>query len=416
MTEKKKSIRRRLLLIVLFPIILLSFVITAVGMMLFYSFYTQSIRDELVSTTNMMFDCLDLAVEGDYTYQDGMLFKGDLNITDSKMLHRIKDESEIDTSIFWEDTRILTTVEDAAGISAVGTKADKEVADSVLSEGRSVFPDGLSIGGIPYIGYYTPIENSDHEIVGMMFAGKQKSLVYDRILQVVLYFAAFSVITIVIAILIIKSYSSGIILDINLINDYLKKISEGDLRAALDDRIAKRNDEIGSIGLYASVMRSKLQKLVEMDPLTDLYNRRSCHNLIETIVKSKETYSVVMCDIDFFKKINDNYGHDAGDYVLVELSRLLRESVWETGYASRWGGEEFLLVYKLDFAKAKEKAERLQKDVREHDFSYQGIRLKVTMTFGVAEGKENISYEEVIKEADEKLYIGKNNGRDRIVA
>ncbi len=416
MTEKKKSIRRRLLLIVLFPIILLSIVITVVGMMLFYSFYTQSIRDELVSTTNMMFDCLDLAVEGDYTYQDGMLLKGDLNITDSKMLHRIKDESEIDTTIFWEDTRILTTVEDAAGISAVGTKADKVVADSVLSEGRSVFPDELSIGGIPYIGYYTPIENSDHEIVGMMFAGKQKSLVYDRILQVVLYFAAFSVIAIVIAILIIKSYSSGIILDINLINDYLKRISEGDLRAALDDRIANRNDELGSIGLYASVMRRKLQKLVEMDPLTDLYNRRSCHNLIETIVQNRETYSVVMCDIDFFKKINDNYGHDAGDYVLVELSRLLRESVWETGYASRWGGEEFLLVYKLDFAKAKEKAERLQKDVREHDFSYQGIRLKVTMTFGVAEGKENISYEEVIKEADEKLYIGKNNGRDQIVA
>ncbi len=416
MTEKKKSIRRRLLLIVVFPIILLSIVITVVGMMLFYSFYTQSIRDELVSTTNMMFDCLDLAVDGDYTYQDGVLLKGDLNITDSKMLHRIKDESEIDTTIFWEDTRILTTVEDAAGISAVGTKADKEVADSVLSEGRSVFPDELSIGGIPYIGYYTPIENSDHEIVGMMFAGKQKSLVYDRILQVVLYFAAFSVITIVIAILIIKSYSSGIILDINRINDYLKKISEGDLRAALDDRIAKRNDELGSIGLYASVMRRKLQKLVEMDPLTDLYNRRSCHNLIETIVEKKETYSVVMCDIDFFKKINDNYGHDAGDYVLVELSRLLRESVWETGYASRWGGEEFLLVYKLEFVKAREKAERLQKDVREHDFSYQGIRLKVTMTFGVAEGKENISYEEVIKEADEKLYIGKNNGRDQIVA
>lgn len=416
MTEKKKSIRRRLLLIVLFPIILLSIVITVVGMMLFYSFYTQSIRDELVSTTNMMFDCLDLAVEGDYTYQDGMLLKGDLNITDSKMLHRIKDESEIDTTIFWEDTRILTTVEDAAGISAVGTKADKEVADSVLSEGRSVFPDELSIGGIPYIGYYTPIENSDHEIVGMMFAGKQKSLVYDRILQVVLCFSAFSAITIIIAILIIKSYSSGIILAINRINDYLKKISEGDLRAALDDSIANRNDELGSIGLYASVMRRKLQKLVEMDPLTDLYNRRSCHNLMEAIVKKKETYSVVMCDIDFFKKINDNYGHDAGDYVLVELSRLLRESVWETGYASRWGGEEFLLVYKLDFAKAKAKAEQLQKNVREYDFSYQGIRLKVTMTFGVAEGKENISYEEVIKEADEKLYIGKNNGRDQIVA
>ncbi len=414
--EGRGSIRKKLLKIVIFPIVLLSVVITTTGMILFNRLYTQNIHDELVSTTNMMFDCLDLVVDGDYAYQDGMLIKGDLNITNSKMLLRVKAESQIDTTIFWKDTRIMTTVQDENGVSAVGTKAGQEVVDAVLRDGRSYFSENLGIGGLKYIGYYVPIENSDKEIVGMMFAGKQKILVYEKILEIAVCFTLFSVIIIVISVLIAKNFSTRIIADIDLINDYLKKISEGDLRTRLDEKIVKRNDEISSIGLYASAMREELQKLVERDPLTNLYNRRSCHNLLEMLEEKNETYCAIMCDIDLFKKVNDNFGHDVGDYVLVEISRLLQENVEGTGFASRWGGEEFLLIYRLDFEKTVEKARKLQQSIRDFAFCYQDIGMNVTMTFGIAEGTKGVPYEDVIKEADEKLYVGKKNGRDQIVA
>lgn len=415
MTERNISIRKKLLSIVLFPIILLSSLITIIGMSLFYGFYTQSIRNELVSTTDTMLDCLDLALQGDYEYRDGMLLKGDLNISNSKMLLHIKEKSQIDTTLFWWDTRILTTIEDADGNLAVGTFADSMVIDVVLLQGESFFPDKLEINGIGYIGYYVPLENSDGKIVGMIFAGKQRKLVYEKIIEIILWYVVFSVLTVIVSVFITRKFSSQMISDISLINQFLKTISEGNLRAELDEKIMERGDELASIGQYAYKMRGNLQMLIERDSLTELYNRRSCLGLIDAIIHNKETYCVIMCDIDLFKKINDSYGHDAGDYVLKEISGLLKSSVKDSGFASRWGGEEFLLVYKMGFEKTKEKAKQLQQSIWDHGFIYQGTALHVTMTFGVAEGMQGISYEQVIKEADEKLYVGKNSGRDKIV-
>lgn len=410
-----RSIREKLLSIVLLPIIVLSILITMIGVTLFYRFYTKSIRDELKATTNTMLDYLNIMVEGEYEYKDGVLMKGDLNITESTMLCQIKKQSQIDLTVFWEDTRILTTIEDAQGVSAVGTKSDSDVANMVLHVGRDYFPDNLVINGMKYIGYYAPLENGNHEIVGMMFSGKQKNLVYQKIIEVVLWFAVFSFAVVGFSVWITRKFSSHMIEDINSINQFLKTISEGNLRTALDERVVQRTDELGSIGMYASKMRRNLQKLIETDSLTGLYNRRSCHSMLEAIVQNGENYCVIMCDIDLFKKINDCYGHDAGDYVLVETSNLIRQNVQDVGFASRWGGEEFLLVYKLDFEQTKERAAKLQQSIREHEFCYQGTSIQVTLTFGVAKGASHKDYEQVITQADQRLYIGKNNGRNQIV-
>lgn len=129
----------------------------------------------------------------------------------------------------------------------------------------------------------------------------------------------------------------------------------------------------------------------------------------------KIDYSVVMCDVDWFKKINDNYGHDAGDHVLIKISQLIMDNIKDCGFASRWGGEEFLLIYQLDHDGTKARVEQLQKAIREYDFTYGDNEIRLTMTFGVEAGHKEESYEERIKRADNKLYIGKNNGRDQIV-
>lgn len=414
--ETKGGIRKKLLPIVIFPIILLSCLITITGVTLFYGFYTQSIRNELVSTTDTLLDCLNFTISGDYYYENEMLLKGNLNITDSTMLLRIKEQSQIDITFFWGDLRIMTTIEDEYGISAVGTKANADVAQIVLNQGEQYFSNKLTINNRDYVGYYVPLQNSDGTIVGMIFAGKQKDLVYQKITEVIIWFATFSIVTIIVSIFITLKFSSHMIADINNINHFLKAISEGNLRTVLGNSIVKRNDEIGLIGIYALKMRDNLQKLIERDALTELYNRRSCHNMLSTISQKNELYCVVMCDIDFFKKVNDTYGHDAGDYVLQEVSHLIKKNVSEYGFASRWGGEEFLLVYRLGYEDTVARTQQLRQSILEHDFTYDKTKMDITMTFGVADGAEFIRYENVIKKADEKLYVGKNNGRNQVVA
>ncbi len=413
--KKEKSIRTKLITMVLLPIFALALMIISIGMVLLYQFYTKSVRNELTAATNTVLDCLNLTVKGDYAYESGMLIKGDLNITDSTMLYRIKDKAQIDITIFWEDTRILSTVADASGVSAVGTKADKEVVEAVLKRGECYYSTNLNVSGVSYIGYYMPIENVDHTVVGMIFAGKSKELVYRDIRTVLLWFLAFSGIAGILAALLSSIYANRMVADINIINKFIKTIAEGDLTANLDKRIAGRNDELGRIGEYASRMRKDLKKLIERDPLTTLYNRRSCNNKLKVLESEKSQYTMVMCDIDWFKKINDTYGHDAGDYVLVTLSELIWANVRGCGFASRWGGEEFLLVYQLEYEAAMEKVRQIQQKVRAYDFTYEGKTIKVTMSFGVEMEDASMPYEQRILIADENLYIAKNNGRDQIV-
>lgn len=413
--KKEKSIRTRMVAMVLLPILVLSLLIIFIGMALLYRLYTQSIRNELTATTNVVLDCLNLTVRGDYAYESGMLLKGDLNITDSTMLYRVQEKAQIDISIFWQDTRILSTVSNEYGVSAVGTRAGKDVIEAVLERGECYYSTNLDINGVSYIGYYMPIENADGTIVGMIFAGKKTDMVYQGIKAIMLWFVGVSVAASILAVIISSVYSSRMTSDINQINSFLKTISEGDLTVNLDKRIACRKDELGRIGEYASRMRTDLKKMIERDPLTSLYNRRSCNNRLRALENAHSEYTVVMCDIDWFKKINDTYGHDAGDYVLVTLSKLIGENVKDCGFASRWGGEEFLLVYQLAHDAAMQKVRQMQQRIREYDFTYEGKTIKVTMTFGVEADNGSAPYERRISLADGNLYVGKNNGRDQII-
>lgn len=413
--ERHYSIQKKMLIIGLLPILILSFLIVSFGMILLYRSYSVGVQEELKSTTNILVDCLDLTIPGDYYYLDDTLYKGDLDITASSMMNRVRERSGIDTTIFWHDTRVLTTVMDESGVLATGTKASTEVIQEVLLKGEDYYSSDVDVNGMEYIGYYMPLTNSDGAVIGMVFAGQGRRQVLDKVFGVLAWFMVFSVLAVLFAILLIGVFSRRMTFDINRINKFLATIAKGDLTASLDEEIVQRGDELGTIGQYASKMRSDLKNLIENDPLTTLFNRRSCNNKLKAMEKEKTEYSVVMCDIDWFKKINDQYGHDAGDYVLVEISQMIRDNVKDVGIASRWGGEEFLLIYQLDYDATKARVELLQKTIREYEFTYGESRIKITMTFGVeAEHKEE-AYEERIKRADNKLYIGKNNGRDQIV-
>ncbi|MGN1102196.1 MAG: GGDEF domain-containing protein, partial [Huintestinicola sp.] len=155
----------------------------------------------------------------------------------------------------------------------------------------------------------------------------------------------------------------------------------------------------------------------ERDPLTTLLNRRSCRKSIDKLLEQHKSYTAAMADIDHFKNINDSYGHACGDMVLKELSAMLKEETEKNkGFASRWGGEEFLIILpECGMQKAEAFLEGILIKIREFEYTWEGKRIPVTITIGAAEMAAGETPDDTINRADHLLYNGKESGRDRLV-
>ena len=127
-------------------------------------------------------------------------------------------------------------------------------------------------------------------------------------------------------------------------------------------------------------------------------------------------FCIAIGDIDYFKKINDTYGHDAGDFILSELAKIFRTYMRDKGVVARWGGEEFLFVIpRVNGDEALKILDELRRSVEEKEFKFNDVVLKVTMTFGIDEYSELTGIDKTIAEADKKLYLGKQSGRNRVI-
>lgn len=165
----------------------------------------------------------------------------------------------------------------------------------------------------------------------------------------------------------------------------------------------------------------RLARHAREDSLTQLLNRRgfqeSAKQLIVKAQAQGSTLSLILCDVDHFKRINDRYGHTVGDRVLQHLARHLGLNVRDVDILGRWGGEEFILVLpELSLSGAQTLAQRLCDSLPSQIFRIDGIRLGLTMTFGVAQWRPDDSLESVIVRADVALYEGKTRGRCQVVS
>lgn len=160
-----------------------------------------------------------------------------------------------------------------------------------------------------------------------------------------------------------------------------------------------------------------LEKLASTDPLTGLYNRRSMDVFLHQALQSDSGFSLIMCDIDDFKKINDTYGHDFGDVVLREVAMITTQQVGSNGYVCRWGGEEILiLVSSSTKENAGRIAENIRRNIANHVFELNNKWIHCTLTLGISAYKDGDTIEETITNADYNLYRGKRNGKNRVVA
>lgn len=174
-------------------------------------------------------------------------------------------------------------------------------------------------------------------------------------------------------------------------------------------------------GHLEALYHGNLTNAAYIDNLTQVYNRNYISEVLEAEFKRARAlhsdFSLIMFDIDHFKKINDTHGHDAGDYVLRELATTIkRQGLRERDLLGRYGGEEFLLLLTNSaIDKATEVAERIREAIASHKFIYEGKEIDVTISLGVAKVTQELhSEKDLIKIADIALYESKNKGRNRV--
>jgi len=161
------------------------------------------------------------------------------------------------------------------------------------------------------------------------------------------------------------------------------------------------------------------EHLAKIDPLTGLNNRRAFYEMTRSFWTKKRAeigISVINTDIDYFKVINDTYGHTAGDDVLTQFAKLLNESLRQQDIAARWGGEEFILLLpKTRLKEASTISDRLCKSIAQHEFIANRNKLQVTVSIGLAHGHPvSSSLEHLISLADQQLYHAKKCGKNQI--
>ncbi len=194
-------------------------------------------------------------------------------------------------------------------------------------------------------------------------------------------------------------------------------VDDMDLMAELSHQIAA--------GIEKSRLFEQIQQLSQIDGLTGLYNHRIFQEKLRQEVnrrnRTQKPLSLIMLDIDHFKQFNDNYGHQAGDSVLKELSEIITSQSRCTtiDVCCRYGGEEFAIIMpELELHNAVKVAERLRKVVENNAFTIKegNPDVKVTVSLGAAgvTGTDDLSPEELVKKADDALYLSKKNGRNRV--
>jgi diguanylate cyclase (GGDEF)-like protein len=182
---------------------------------------------------------------------------------------------------------------------------------------------------------------------------------------------------------------------------------------------------LGLLSYYFRLASANVERqMTEMaltDPLTGLFNRRQMNRRLQDEVQRFRRlgtdFSVIIADVDHFKHVNDRYGHDVGDRVLLRLAQLFSEGLRAGDAVARWGGEEFLLLLPGTHSNAaQDVAQRLRIAAESRLGDIEGLGTRPTVTFGVATFAPCASLERCLKAADEALYRGKAEGRNRVVS
>lgn len=160
-----------------------------------------------------------------------------------------------------------------------------------------------------------------------------------------------------------------------------------------------------------------LQTLLNHDELTQLYTRAYITESFHKNLDLSTPAFLIMADVDNFKHINDTYGHPCGDYVLFTLSTIMKTVCPAEAKISRWGGEEFvILLYNQSKEDVISSIEKLRESIASYHFNFMGNEFSVTATFGISGTEESTSFDELVLLADNRMYYGKNSGKNTVIS
>ena len=181
-------------------------------------------------------------------------------------------------------------------------------------------------------------------------------------------------------------------------------------------KIVKANELLKEAQKAIEEKNKELEKLAITDNLTDLYNRRKLDELLKNEIHRSDrfghTFGLTILDIDYFKRVNDTYGHQVGDKVLIEIANILKNNLRKTDFVGRFGGEEFVIICpESNIESVVKLMENLRLIIQNHNF---GKVKNQTVSFGITLLKESDTVDSILKRADEALYKAKNSGRNKV--
>ncbi len=421
-TTKRKSLMGTFNYIIILPVFFIGIVMAGISYILIKKNVYYEIRSGMENEAYTLANTYDVMYPGYYELVKAenlmALKKGEHYLTND-FIDNIKEDTGLEITIFYNDIRMITTLySDNKRIT--GSKMNSAIKKDVLDNGYSKFYDDVRIEEERFFAYYLPVHNGSENIIGAICILKPANQIHSKFAKQVIPLIAIIIAGVVIITYLNYLYFGKLNKNFKHIRNFLGEVTGGNLKAEMNREALAREDEIGDVAKASVNMQRSLRNLIVKDSLTDLYNRRYCNqnlkNISEQYIKTGEPYTLAIADIDFFKKVNDTYGHIAGDEVLVSVAQIMKKSMAGKGFAARWGGEEFLLVYTgCDMETTLTYLEMLVEAIREMRVEYDDKAIKITISIGVATGNGD-SVDKVLCTADNRLYHAKKEGRDRVVS
>ncbi len=423
--KQKKGLRKKLLSLELVSFLVITAVIVVVGVVTVSKSITRQEYQKMKGVTALVqsqYDAKYPGVFGIKLLEDGsyQVYKGDAEITkDYSIIDEVKDSFGYEVTLFCKNIRVQTTLKSADGERYLSTKAPTLVTAKTIDGKEESFFKDVKVGKEKQFAYYKPLLLEDGTVYGMIGISCSSADVKAGVLSTVLPLVGICIgLAIVFSLLSIR-YITKMVDPLVKLNAFTNDVAKGNFNTDIPASILQREDEIGALARDGKAMQKAIRVLVEYDALTKLRNRRYGEKRLCQVVGNAPKVNANFCaaigDIDFFKKINDIYGHEAGDKVLQEVSKILKEHMSGKGFVARWGGEEFLLVFeRATLEEAEKLAEGILDAIRGHVLIYREKEISVTMSMGIAKGIFGEEPDSLLKRADDFLYQAKEGGRDQI--
>lgn len=416
----------KMLALAVLPILALGIVLMVVSMQTFSDKMEGHVRKEMTQQTKLILKILDENYPGEFSLNKDVkgnyhIYKGGKDITkDTEFIDNMKEIMGVEVTLFCQDVRLQTTLRDSKGRLFINTAVSSVITKDVLKKKKAHFyRSTTNVGDERYFAYYEPIFLEDGTCFGMVGVCRKATDIEKNIRMAVRPILLLSIAAIFVIGAISISYTRILTKRIRILQQFMKKLTKDDFEAEMPAGLLKVEDEIGDLARSGKKMQESIRRQVEYDEMTQLYNRRyGDKNLLKMKAQMQISgikYCVAIGDIDFFKKVNDNYGHEAGDEVLIHVARVLKEQLLANGFVCRWGGEEFLIVIESHTI---EQAEHILQSIldtlRNQTITYQEQQIRVTMSMGLVSVKAEDEIDDILRCADQKLYEAKENGRDQI--